>query len=35
LYEKFLKMADSKKEVLEEDLLTLAQQYQPEVQSVA
>ncbi len=35
LYEEFLKMADSKKEVQEEDLLELAQQYQSQEQSVA
>lgn len=35
LYDSFLKLADSKKEVKEEDLLQLAQQYQPAEQSVA
>ncbi len=35
LYEEFLKLADSKKEIKEEDLLKLAQQYQPAEQSVA
>lgn len=35
LYPEFLKVADSKKEVLEEDLVQLAQQYQPEMASVA
>ena len=35
LYESFLKVADSKKEVKEEDLLQLANQYQPETASVA
>ncbi|HEX2535890.1 MAG TPA: hypothetical protein VHK69_19245, partial [Chitinophagaceae bacterium] len=32
LYEQFLKVADSKKEVEEEDLKQLAQNYQPEIQ---
>src|SRR6478609_5613950 len=31
LYQEFLKVADSKKEVKEEDLVQLAQQYQPEM----
>ncbi len=35
LYENFLKVADSKKEVKEEDLVQLARQYQPEIASVA
>ena len=35
LYEEFLKLADSKKEVKEEDLLQLASQYQAEAQNVA
>jgi 2-isopropylmalate synthase len=35
LYEQFLKVADHKKEVLEEDLLTLMHQYQFEAVSVA
>jgi 2-isopropylmalate synthase len=35
LYQEFLKLADSKKEVMEEDLLILAAQYQPEAQNVA
>jgi 2-isopropylmalate synthase len=35
LYEQFLKVADSKKEVMEEDLLKLAQQYQLTLVSVA
>ena len=35
LYEQFLKVADSKKEVMENDLLALANQYQPEMASVA
>lgn len=35
LYENFLKLADSKKEVKEEDLLQLASQYQAEEQNVA
>jgi 2-isopropylmalate synthase len=35
LYEQFLKVADSKKEVMEDDLLQLAQQYQPTLVSVA
>lgn len=35
LYDHFLKVADSKKEVKEEDLLQLARQYQPEIASVA
>ena len=35
LYEQFLKVADSKKEVMEEDLLQLAQQYQLTLVSVA
>ncbi len=35
LYEEFLKLADSKKEVKEEDLLQLASQYQAEEQNVA
>src|SRR5215204_4152402 len=35
LYSEFLKLADTKKEVKEEDLLKLAQQYQPAEQSVA
>ena len=30
LYEAFLRIADSKKEVMEEDLVQLAIQYQPE-----
>ena len=30
LYQEFLKVADSKKEVMEDDLVTLANQYQPE-----
>ena len=35
LYSAFLKLADSKKEVLEEDLAQMAREYQPEVQRVA
>ena len=35
LYEAFLKLADSKKEVKEDDLKVLAQQHQPEEKSVA
>jgi 2-isopropylmalate synthase len=35
LYQEFLKVADSKKEVQEEDLVQMAQQYIPEVASVA
>jgi 2-isopropylmalate synthase len=35
LYPAFLKLADSKKEVREEDLAHLAREYQPEVQRVA
>lgn len=35
LYEAFLKVADSKKEVQEEELMQLANQYQPQVASVA
>ncbi len=35
LYEAFLKVADSKKEVREEDLVQLAQQHQPETASIA
>jgi 2-isopropylmalate synthase len=35
LYDEFLKLADSKKEVKEEDLLQLANQYQPQEQNVA
>ena len=35
LYDHFLKVADSKKEVKEEDLLQLASQHQPETASVA
>lgn len=35
LYEAFLKVADTKKEVREEDLIELANQYQPAVASVA
>jgi 2-isopropylmalate synthase len=35
LYQQFLKVADSKKEVQEEDLVQIAQQYIPEVASVA
>jgi 2-isopropylmalate synthase len=35
LYPAFLKLADSKKEVKEEDLARLAREYQPEVQRVA
>jgi 2-isopropylmalate synthase len=35
LYQEFLKLADSKKEVMEDDLLVLAAQYQPEAQNVA
>jgi len=35
LYDEFLKLADSKKEVKEEDLLQLAMQYQPAEQNVA
>lgn len=34
LYQQFLKIADSKKEVEDEDLLTMAQQYKPEVIAV-
>ena len=34
LYEQFLKIADSKKEVENEDLLTMARQYKPETVSV-
>jgi len=34
LYEQFLKVADSKKEVENEDLLTMARQYKPEVVNV-
>jgi len=35
LYPAFLKLADSKKEVMEEDLAQLAREYQPEIQRVA
>ncbi|MGZ3959537.1 MAG: 2-isopropylmalate synthase, partial [Flavisolibacter sp.] len=35
LYEEFLKLADSKKEVKEEDLMELASRYQPAEQNVA
>jgi 2-isopropylmalate synthase len=35
LYDEFLKLADSKKEVKETDLLQLANQYQPQEQNVA
>jgi 2-isopropylmalate synthase len=35
LYLAFLKLADSKKEVMEEDLAQLAREYQPEIQRVA
>ncbi|MDP9230837.1 MAG: 2-isopropylmalate synthase [Bacteroidota bacterium] len=35
LYEEFLKVADNKKEILEEDLRQLAHQYQPETAGVA
>ncbi len=35
LYDQFLKVADSKKEVLENDLVVLAKQYQPEMAIVA
>jgi 2-isopropylmalate synthase len=35
LYQAFLKLADSKKEVMEEDLAQLAREYQPEIQRVA
>jgi 2-isopropylmalate synthase len=35
LYEEFLKVADNKKEILEEDLRQLAHQYLPETASVA
>jgi 2-isopropylmalate synthase len=35
LYQTFLKLADSKKEVMEEDLAQLAREYQPEIQRVA
>jgi 2-isopropylmalate synthase len=35
LYSAFLKLADSKKEVVEGDLVQLAREYQPEIQRVA